>query len=74
MASLLKVRGLGTSKYKTLKYIINPLYLPAVEKDTDRNVLIYIRKEIYIINNLRAKILIRNNIIGPKKIVINIAK
>jgi hypothetical protein len=72
MASLLKVRGLDTFKYKTLEYIINPLYLLAVEKDTDRNVLIYIRREIYIINNLRAKILIRNDIIGPEKIVINI--
>ena len=34
--------------------------------------LIYLRKELYIIDNLRVKILIKNNIIKSKKIVINI--
>ena len=45
-----------------------------IEKNIDRKILIYIYKEIYIINNLRIKILIRNNILELKKIVINIIK
>ena len=45
-----------------------------IKKDIDRKILVYIYREIYIINNLRAKIFIRNNILGPKKIVINIIK
>ena len=34
--------------------------------------LIYLRKELYIINNLRVKIFIKNNIIEFKEIVINV--
>ena len=34
--------------------------------------LIYLRRELYIINNLRIKILIKNNIIRFKEIVINV--
>ena len=35
--------------------------------------LAYIYRELYIIDDLRAKILIRNDILGPKNIVINIS-
>ena len=63
---------MGTSKHETFKYITNPLYLLAIEKDTDRKILACVRREIYVINNLKAKMLIGNNILGPKKIVINI--
>ena len=34
--------------------------------------LIYLRRELYIIDNLRVKILIKNNIIRFKEIIINI--
>ena len=34
--------------------------------------LIYLRRELYIINNLRVKMLIKNNIIRPEEIIINI--
>ncbi len=37
-------------------------------------VFIYFIREIYLINNLRARILISNNIIKPKNIIINIIK
>ena len=35
--------------------------------------LIYLRRELYIIDDLYAKILIKNNIIGLEGIIINIA-
>ena len=66
MASPLKVRGLGTSKHKTFEYITTPLYLPAVQKDTSKTILACFRREIYIIDDLRAKILIGNNVLGPE--------
>ena len=34
--------------------------------------LIYLRRELYIVDNLRIKILIKNNIIKSKEIIINI--
>ena len=45
-----------------------------VINDKGRNILIYLYKKLYIVNNLRAKILIRNNIIRPEDIIINIAR
>ena len=57
-----------------MEYITNILYLLVTKKGTGRKVLTYIYKELYIINNLRVKILIKNNIIGPKKIIINIIR
>ena len=35
--------------------------------------LIYLRRELHIVDNLRVKMLIKNNIIKSKEIVINIA-
>ena len=37
MASPHKVLGLGASKHETSEYVTTPRYLPAVEKDTDKN-------------------------------------
>ena len=34
--------------------------------------LIYLRRELHIVDNLRVKILIKNNIIEPKEIVIDV--
>ena len=73
MASPLKVRGLGTSKHETSEYITNPLYLPAVEKDTAREVLACIHRELHVVEDLRAKMLIGNDILGPEEIVIDVA-
>ena len=73
MASPLKVWGLGTLKYKTSEYITSPLYLPVTEKDTARKVLAYVRREFHIVDNLRAKMLISNDVLGPEKIVIDIS-
>ena len=43
--------------------------------DNDRKeVLVYIKREIYLVDDLRVKIFINNNIISLKGIVINIIK
>ena len=34
--------------------------------------LIYLRRELYIVDNLRVKMLIKNNIIKSKEIIINV--
>ena len=73
MASPLKVRGLGTTKHETTEYITNPIYLPAVLRETNTRVLACIQREIHIVDNLRAKMLIGNDILGPEKVVIDVA-
>ena len=74
MASPLKVRGLGTSKHETSEYVTSPVYLPAVDKNTDKKILACVRREVHIVDDLRAKMLIGNDILGPEKIVVDIAR
>ena len=57
-----------------MKYITNPIYLPAILRETNTRVLIYIQREIYIIDNLRAKIFIGNDILRLEKVIINITR
>ena len=68
----LKVRGVDTSKHETSEYVTIPIYLPGTDKNSSP-ILMYFRKELHIINSLRAKMIIGNNIIGPEGIIINLA-
>ena len=73
MATPLKVRDIGTSKHKTDKYIVKTLYFSAIN-NKNQQVVACIRCELHLVDNLRANILIKNNIVGTKGIIINIAK
>ena len=72
MATPLKVRGIGTSKHKTNKYVLKVLYFPAISNKGQR-VIAYIHCKHHLVDNLRANILIGNDIIGTKSITIDIA-
>ena len=67
----LTVRGIDASKYKTSEHMTILTYLP-ITKDS-RLILVYSYKELYLVDSLRWKILIDNNIIGLEGIVINLA-
>ena len=75
MASPLPVRGIGISKHETSEYVTVPIYLPGVQ-DTGPNsgskALACIRRELHLVDNLRANMLVGNDILGPEEIVINI--
>ena len=49
-----------------------PFYLPGTTNDGTKAIGC-IRREIHLVDNLRAKMLIGNDIIGPEQIVIDIA-
>ena len=68
----LKVRSVGTLLYKTSEYIVVSFYLPATTNDGIKAIGC-IRREIHLVNNLRAKMLISNDIISPEQIIIDIA-
>ena len=70
MVSFLKIRNVGSNRYLTDKFIFIPVYVPGTKDNI--SVLIYFKREFYIIDELRTNILINNNTIGPKLINIRI--
>lgn len=68
----ISVRGLSTSCHQTDEYVLIPFYCPSVNKNGQK-ALACIRRELHIINNLRAKMLIGNDIISTEYIVIDVA-
>ena len=73
MSSPLKVRGVGSSQHETSEYVITPCYFPGIDEQGN-DVLACIRREIHIVDGLRAKMLIGNDFIGPEGITIDVAK
>ena len=73
MATPLKVRGIEISKHKTDKYVLEPLYFSAIS-DKGQRMIVCIHHKLHIVDNLRANILIGNDLISAKGITIDIAK
>ena len=71
MPKALRVKGLGTAMHDTDEYVLVPMYLPAVKQDGTR-VLCRIVREIHLVDNLKAHMLIGNDIVGPEKIVLDV--
>lgn len=72
MASPLRVRGVGSSQHETSEYLVTPCYFPGID-DHGNRVLACARREIHIVDGLRANMLIGNDFIGPEGISIDIA-
>lgn len=71
----LPVRGIGISKHETSEYITVPIYLLGVQdtgSKSESKALACIRRELHLVDNLRANILVGNDILGPEEIIINI--
>jgi len=60
------VRGIRSKKYNTNKYTKLLIYIPSNNSTT------FIKRELYIVNNLLVKALIRVNIFKPKGVIINL--
>ena len=58
--------------YNTDKYILIPIFIPAVKDGI--NILCRIYREVYLVDNLKAYMLLGNNIIGSKKMVLDISQ
>ena len=71
MSTPLKVRGIGTSKYKSVQFAEVALFLPG-ESSEGQRVYASIRCELHPVKGLRANILIGNNILAPESFVLNI--
>ncbi len=72
MAFPVSVRGLGTSRHQTDEYVLVPFYCPGVDENGQK-ALACIRRELHIVDDLRAKMLIGNDIVGAERFVIDVA-
>ena len=71
MSTPLKVRGIGTSKYKSAQFAEVALFLPG-ESNKGQKVYASIRCELHLVKSFRANILIGNNILASKSFVLNV--
>ena len=69
--SSLRIREIKINKYEIDKYIIMKIYFSKINP-RENKVFIYLRRKIYIVDDLRIKMLINNDIIDLESIVINI--
>ena len=74
MTTSLKIRDLDTTKYQSFEYAIVDIYLSSTRSTNDEKINALIRREIYLIDNLKANMLIENDIIDLEKIVIDMHK
>ena len=73
MTSSLRMRDVNVIKHETDEYIIVSIYLSEIN-EFDNQVLAVIIKELHLINDLRVKMLIKNDILESKDIFINISQ
>ena len=69
---IINIRDIGSLKYITNEYYLINLYISNIIKE--KPLLVYLRREIYIIDDLKIKILIRVNILSFKRILINVGE
>ena len=70
ISKALRVKRLDTAIYNTNKYMLVLMYIFDIKDDI--NVLYRIVREIHLISNLKAYILIKNDIVDLERIVINV--
>jgi len=60
----INIRSIGLIRHSTNKYATIDIYIPS--KKEGKKVISYLYREVYLVDYLKAKILIRIDIIGPK--------
>lgn len=68
----LKIRGIGASRHNSKKFAIIAFYVPGLDQ-RGSEVYIYIQCKLYLIESLKANMLIGNNVLCIKGFTINFA-
>ena len=68
MASPITVRGLGSAKHQTDEYVILPIYFPGKSKDGTDITAKTAPREIHLVDELKAKMLVGMDIMKPEGI------
>lgn len=72
MATLLKVKDIRFLRYELDKFVSMFLYFPSINL-VNHPAYIYIYRELYIVKGLKANLLVSNNILAIKRVIINFA-
>lgn len=72
MATLLKVRGIKSSRHKLDEFVSMSFYFPSIEL-TNRLAYAHIYGELYIIERLKANLLMSNDILAMERVIIDLA-
>ena len=67
----LRIKSLNLAIYDINEYVLILIFILAIRKD-DIKVLYRIFREIYLVSNLKAHLLIDNNVIDSKKVMLDI--
>ena len=67
----LKVRGIGALKHKSAQFVELFLFLSR-EDNKGQKIYAFIRRELHLVEGLRANILVDNDILAPESFVLNI--
>ena len=59
--------------HDTAEYMLISIYIPVIKEDGTK-VLCRIHREIHLVDNLKAHMLLGNDVIGPEKIVLDISQ
>ena len=73
MVSPLRIKGLESAIYDTNEYVLILIYISGIKQDGIK-VLYRILREIHLIDNLKAYMLLGNNVIDSKRIVLDVAE
>lgn len=72
MVTLLKVKGIGSSRHELNEFVSLSLYFFGIES-TNRPAYTYIHRELPIVEGLKANLLVRNNILATERVIIDLA-
>ena len=73
ISSYLRVKELDSTMHNIDEYMLILIYLSGLKRD-DNKALTYIIREIHLVSNLKANLLMRNNIIRSEKIMLDVSK
>ena len=72
MITFLKIRDLNTHRHESAEYVICDIHLK--KEKNDKSITSILRREVHLINNFKANMLIDNDVIESKEIIINSIK
>ncbi len=73
MATPITVKGLRANKHATNQYAITDIYIPA-KNSQGQLVTAHIRREVYLVPDLKANMLVGTNIMTPEQFVLDLHK
>lgn len=71
IATLLKVKSIKTLRHESNKFVSMSLYFLGIDS-TNRPAYAHIHRKLYLVNGFNAHLLVGNNILTRKRVVINL--